>query len=691
MMSLLHLALAVGFFTEALATGHLPRQTQGPAIRPRAEEHRYVLSPPNHGQIVLYPPPPDRVKGSVSVWTEYLIETGGSTSVIKLLPTYYGSKAYYLMQWIGSDPSYISVETTTSTDAEGATVTGTINKAIDVVKNANGGLDIILSPAFRERVEAILKDVPPCTSRKLRRRQASVCGLEAARNRILDDQGVADVFHEQVHGKISEEAGLESDGDSGYGSGDGSDDGSDDGSNDGSNGGDNGNEGNEVTEGTDQDGFSEGEVGPAGSEAGDTVEAVVLVAEEDAAVIGAAVGEVEGAFVAGGLTLTAVTFLGILLRAADTTGKVDSVYHIPPEDIQTVSKTKSDATKAPTSTSSASTCPTALPECDDNCKVTKVSNAKPTEGNSKGCKCNPKGEEVIHVFDNDFENMILFALGNLNGPDDPGEPEITCPDEFSDVPSLFFGGVADGFCDYIKDNFDDENKDLLFDINGGKIPVLSRRSTELARRAPPEDRDNYLDYKFAVSWIPREGQCLFDRDNMCTEAFKMLIQEQPCGQNHGSAQNRMTVDAKIGVGCGEFKWNVVAPDEPKPQPQPEPQPEPPALGSQECYDRHSHRDVKDSDQGTQATIGCSNFAKDKKIKAGDNEVYWHPIGIAGPSHLNYKISWKEGCNQFEEQSLNDPVDGETCYSLMRANYKSCNNGGAGGYRDAGCLRYEFYV
>ncbi|KAF5676109.1 hypothetical protein FHETE_2236 [Fusarium heterosporum] len=639
MKHLLTLALATGLLTRASANDHIPRQTQAPAINPRAEEYFYFLNPPRRDQIVLNPPAPSKVKGSIGVWTEYLTEAGGTTS------------------WIGPDPSYISVETTTSKNAEGAAVTGTVNKAIDVVKHANGGLDMILSPAFREKVEAILKEVPPCTKRKLRRRQGPSCGIEAAARRVLEDEGVADMFSDQVHNEISANAGLDSDADSGYG--------------------------------TDEDGFVEGAEGPAGSEAGETVEAVVLGSEADAAAIAAAAGEVEGAVVVSGITLTAVTFLGILMKAMDTTGKIEPVYHIPPEDIQTVSKTKSETTQRPTSTTSASSCPTGLPDCEDDCKATKIKDAKPTEipwacseGDIKGCRCNPKSQEITHFFDDSFENMIQKALKNLNGPDEPEEPEITCPNDFSSVPSEFFGDIADGFCDYIKDDLDIERKDVLFGIDGGKIPILSRRSTRLVRRAPPEDRKYYKDFKFAISWTPAEGECLI-AENMCTEAFKKLVLAQPCGQNHGSANNRMTVDAKIDVGCGEFKWNVIPPKEQEP--------ELPGLGAQGCYKRHKQDDVPGGGQDTMASKGCRDHADNKKIKAGDKPVSWSYADDPRISHLRYRISWKEGCKGPEEYSLQNPVDDASCYDLMRANYKSCNNGGAGGFRDAGCLRYEFFV
>ncbi|KAF5020850.1 hypothetical protein F66182_7105 [Fusarium sp. NRRL 66182] len=651
MKYLFSLAVGASLLTEAFAGDSLPRETQAPAVDRRAEEFFYVLQPPDRAQIPLNPPSPDKVKGSIGVWTEYLTDIGGTTS------------------WIGPDPSYI-VEATTTQNAEGADVTTTVNKAVDVIKNANGGLDMILSPAFREKVEAILKDVPPCTKRRLRRRQGPACGIEAARARLMEDEGVADMFSEEFHGEVTEEAGLNSDADSGYG--------------------------------TDEDGFVEGAEGPAGSEAGETVETIIIGSEADAAAIAAAAGEIDGAIVVGGITLTAVTFLGLLMKAVDMNGKVEPVYQIPPEDVQTVTKSKSEtqSATATATTTTAASCPTGYilkPDCEEGCHATTAADAQATEspgwtcseGKNKGCKCNPPTDVTIHSFFSDFDQAILTSLEKLKNlaeePDEPEEPEITCPSKFSAAPSEFFGKIAEGFCDYIKDNFDNENKDLPFDIDGGKIPRLSRRSHRIMQRSPPESREYYRDYVFWVSWIPKEGECLMERDNICTAAFEKLVKAQPCGQNHGSSGDRMTIDAKIDVGCGEFKWNVEAPKEA------EPEPEPPGLGGQECYDKHSHTDVQDGVQDSWASNGCRWFAEGKNLKPGDKEVYWGPPGITGHAHMNYKISWKEDCTGHDEQSLQDPLSEANCYDLMRQNYKACNNGGAGGYRDAGCLRYEFYV
>jgi hypothetical protein len=160
----------------------------------------------------------------------------------------------------------------------------------------------------------------------------------------------------------------------------------------------------------------------------------------------------------------------------------------------------------------------------------------------------------------------------------------------------------------------------------------------------------------------------------------------------------MYYDAAIDVGCGIFSWHVEEP------------PKPPALHSRVCHDPHKHSDVHSSWVDTWSGLNCRG---DKKIKAGDPAIYWHPVWAE--YHQNYKISWIEGCSVTSEQSVEFPIAddrGITCGNLLRDNYYDCksttlkwnqadaiftntsqtgDNGGAGGWIDAGCVRYEFYV
>jgi hypothetical protein len=169
----------------------------------------------------------------------------------------------------------------------------------------------------------------------------------------------------------------------------------------------------------------------------------------------------------------------------------------------------------------------------------------------------------------------------------------------------------------------------------------------------------------------------------------------------------MFVDATIDVGCGTFSWSVEKPSEP------ESEPAKPTVSSRECHDAHNHYDVHADWVDAWSSLHCK--PNSGKMKAGDKEIYWHPLG--GDYHQNYKISWIEGCTVATEQNVTFPIEGDegvTCANLLRDNYYRCKsttleyiqarydlllivldqtgiNGGAGGSIDAGCLRYDFYV
>jgi hypothetical protein len=184
------------------------------------------------------------------------------------------------------------------------------------------------------------------------------------------------------------------------------------------------------------------------------------------------------------------------------------------------------------------------------------------------------------------------------------------------------------------------------------------------------------------------------------------------GTNHGSAGDRMFVEAFVDVGCGDFSWRVEAP------PEPTPEPPRPTLESRVCRDAHKHSDVHPDWVDMWAPMGCNMDPARKTMKAGDKEIYWHPIGFYGGEwYQNYKISWIDGCTVATEQSIELPIEGDgliKCGQLLKDNYYYCkltaleyiqavyehplivldqtgNNGGAGGWIDAGCLRYDFYI
>lgn len=115
------------------------------------------------------------------------------------------------------------------------------------------------------------------------------------------------------------------------------------------------------------------------------------------------------------------------------------------------------------------------------------------------------------------------------------------------------------------------------------------------------------------------------------------------------------------------------------------------LGPQNCFDAFKHKDVDADHQEDRIWKACSvpgNIGPDSpgvSIKA--------PV-LLGPDYY-YNIHWIPGCTTtVAEQSIWAPIsddDSTKCTSLMSNNFVACNNGGAGGWIDAGCLRYTFSV
>ena len=211
---------------------------------------------------------------------------------------------------------------------------------IGVSKNKAGGIDVLLSPKVKAKLESIAKQVKPCAAVKRRRRRGvqkrgpEACGLRDFVNRVGADEELRETFTHQITDEVWASV------DEGY-----------EGSVDGNPGFTHGED-----EGyfSDEDGFFEG-----GSDAGS--EAVVFSTEEEAVALAAeAAGVAEGSLF-GGSTVTSASFL-VLLWGAFEGGKkaLDAVYQVPSESIHKITKTKTASkTHAPTSSSSTNSCPSA--------------------------------------------------------------------------------------------------------------------------------------------------------------------------------------------------------------------------------------------------------------------------------------------------------------------------------------------
>jgi hypothetical protein len=209
---------------------------------------------------------------------------------------------------------------------------------VDATKGEDGSLSILLSPKVTEKLEALIKDVPPCPGKpgKMRKRQGHgpSCGLQRLGELVQEDPELRETFGDQLTHDVAHELDF----DEGYV------------------GMPSEVPGNRPGGGLpgDDEGFVDGS--ESGSEAGSDVggdvgagleEGISFVSAEEAAGVGA-VG-------AGGITVA--SFLAYVWKVAqEEGGKVAPVYAIPASKITTISRTNTPATE----TSTASDCPTTL-------------------------------------------------------------------------------------------------------------------------------------------------------------------------------------------------------------------------------------------------------------------------------------------------------------------------------------------
>jgi hypothetical protein len=159
---------------------------------------------------------------------------------------------------------------------------------------------------------------------------------------------------------------------------------------------------------------------------------------------------------------------------------------------------------------------------------------KRKKGSTKGCLCDPQTEDRITYYDTNFHQAILDAFSELQKQ--PNEPHTACPNlDISPVSSKFLvDKTANGFCEEVMKNLDSNFGPTAYDIDGNKIPLLMTAKAEedsarraLVRRSPPENSENYKDYKFFLSYKHEDGDCWLPKEDLCKDAFRALV-SSPC-------------------------------------------------------------------------------------------------------------------------------------------------------------------
>lgn len=132
--------------------------------------------------------------------------------------------------------------------------------------------------------------------------------------------------------------------------------------------------------------------------------------------------------------------------------------------------------------------------------------------------------------------------------------------------------------------------------------------------------------------------------------------------------NPMSASGSLDVGCGVFSYDIVHTDTEQ---------QPLGLSGQVCRTKPTahHGDISWSDQLKWANWLCDQPGSKIDMKPGDKKIQWTPTQWDRDALLTYTISWLDGCTTSQDsQSVQQPVQGATCKTLLRESYTDCKSG-----------------
>jgi hypothetical protein len=146
---------------------------------------------------------------------------------------------------------------------------------------------------------------------------------------------------------------------------------------------------------------------------------------------------------------------------------------------------------------------------------------------------------------------------------------------------------------------------------------------------------------------------------------------------------------KLDVGCGVFDYNIYNPTT--------------ALAEQEQFCYHvedfaaTGGDIHYDWVSQYSGYACVGTAL-KTIKKNDKSTFIQVYTETNDAPYQYNVWWKDGCelenNGPTEVYASNPLNIDdpghvACQNYLINDYKNCNNKGAGGSIQVGCLIYEF--
>ncbi|KAL6786784.1 hypothetical protein J3E68DRAFT_440897 [Trichoderma sp. SZMC 28012] len=230
----------------------------------------------------------------------------------------------------------------------------------------------------------------------------------------------------------------------------------------------------------------------------------------------------------------------------------------------------------------------------------------------------------------------------------------------------------------------------------GPLNMIGDHHVGMQKRRSLVSRGLCSDWSFEFNWSGAHSKC----GKSCLD-YLSIIRTQ-------CLQFKTNNEGSLDAGCGTYSLvikpvpttSTTSTAESPPEPTEIPK-TPLELKPAVCADESNfpgHVDVHKSDQKRQAESFCETYFLDRNQKgihmSSQNEtVSATGGGLFGDALLHFSVSWVDGCETtVDSQDVMLPVGDDfnlNCGNILFKTWADCNNGGVGGYIDAGCLRYQF--
>ncbi|KAL4802222.1 hypothetical protein BDV18DRAFT_164050 [Aspergillus unguis] len=202
------------------------------------------------------------------------------------------------------------------------------------------------------------------------------------------------------------------------------------------------------------------------------------------------------------------------------------------------------------------------------------------------------------------------------------------------------------------------------------------------------DSSAYEGYSFNFEMNP--GDCSTD----CAAAVKSTFSR--C-QGIDSHTLQASASAKISSCDGTFSYKITAPEKDDDDDDDDETFTQNGWQNRVCHDRDqfgSHGDVHSSTL-SQSAVGCLVRPDDRALLKPGSEPLVLKVEY-GSTKYQLSMFWQDNCRS-ESETIDarfpgredGTVKGDSCMQALVKNWKDCNNGGAGGYIDYSCVRYDF--